>query len=113
MEPAATGVTHIDARYEVRAADAGFARELLESEVGGWLAGDVPEWSFELSGRHLLAAGPEMPPRELTELVDVLEAFRRRLPWALGEAEPVRLPSEKEESGGNGGSRRKRRHKKR
>lgn len=112
-EPVDTGVTHIDARYEVRAADAAFARELLQSEVGAWLAGDVPDWSFELSGGHLLAVGPEVPPSELVELVAVLEAFRGRLPWAPGKAEPVRLPSEKEAASGEGGSRRKRRRKKR
>ena len=55
------GLAHVRSRFEVRGTDAAAIGDLLDGDIGGWLAGEGTEWSIEMAGNQVLVARRRCP----------------------------------------------------
>lgn len=69
--------------FDVRGADAGVARSVLDERVRGWLLGLDEAWGFEVHERAVLVYGPRPDRADAAVALDVLVGLLDRLPGSV------------------------------
>ena len=74
-----TESVEFDRAFHIRCDDRRFALAILDPALMGWLLETDGDWSFELSGTHLLCYARQRRPGAVEGLLDALTALRHRL----------------------------------
>lgn len=76
------GESAVDETFLVQAADAAFARLLVDAPMRRWLLDVWPVAGIEISGSLLMTWGPAVSPRRIRDAVSAADALRERIPTA-------------------------------
>ena len=91
--PVDVGDDRFHRTFEVRSADAAFARALLDEPMRSWMEGLGEGWGFELRGRMALAYGPSPTRSDVVASLDTLSGWIGHVPddvavrWATTSTE--------------------------
>lgn len=78
--------------FDVRSGDAAFATALLDPRMMSWLLDAVPAFAFEVAGGWLLVAVALAHPWKVQAALELLAAFRDRVPPVLSSLYPPVVP---------------------
>jgi len=88
LERVEVGDPAVDEAWGVWAADATFARSLLDQDVRAWLASLGERWALEVTARIAMVYGPAPERPDVFEVLETLKGFLDRLPQDLRSPGP-------------------------